>query len=78
MKVSALAELSIFPVGKGESVSEYVAQAVRVIQESGVPFSLGPMGTCFEAEIEEVFEISLRCMKAVKRDCPRVYMVLKI
>jgi uncharacterized protein (TIGR00106 family) len=76
--MSALAELSIFPLDKGESVSAYVAEAVRVIKNSGLEYQLGPMGTCIEGEWDDVINVARECMDAMKNDCGRVYMVLKV
>ncbi len=76
--MSAIAELSIFPLDKGESVSSYVAQAVAVIQSSGLDYQIGPMGTCFEGDWDEVIRVARDSMDAMKNDCGRVYMVLKV
>jgi uncharacterized protein (TIGR00106 family) len=76
--MSALAELTIFPLDKGESVSSYVAEAVKIVQSSGLEYEIGPMGTCFEGEWDMVIRVAKDCMDAMKNDCGRVYMVLKV
>ena len=76
--MSALAELSIFPLDKGESVSPFVARALRIIEASGIDYRLGPMGTCIEGEWDDVIRIARECMDALMADCSRVYMVLKV
>lgn len=76
--MSAIAELSLFPVDKGDSVSQYVARAVTIIRESGLPSVTGPMGTSFEGDIDSVMEVARRCLKDLSRDSSRVYMVLKV
>ena len=76
--MSAIIDFSIFPIGKGESVSDYVSKAVKIIKESGLAFKLGPMGTAVEGEWEEVMGVVDRCFKAMKQDCPRVYMTIKV
>ncbi|HAL85718.1 MAG TPA: hypothetical protein DCM31_01805, partial [Deferribacteraceae bacterium] len=40
--MSAMAFVSITPLGEGESVSEYVARAVKVIKNSGLEWRLTP------------------------------------
>jgi uncharacterized protein (TIGR00106 family) len=75
--MSVIVDLSIFPIGKGESVSGHVSRAVKIIKESGLPFKLGPMGTAIEGEWEEVMGVVNRCFEALRGDCPRVYMTLK-
>ena len=76
--MSAIAELSLFPVDKGESVSSHVARAVRIIRKSGLPPTTGPMGTSFEGDIDSVMNLARSCLEELSRDSSRVYMVLKV
>ncbi|WP_027369065.1 MTH1187 family thiamine-binding protein [Desulfocurvibacter africanus] len=76
--MSVIVDLSLFPVGKGESVAEYVARAVKIIRDSGLPHRLGPMGTAIEGEYDEIMAVVGRCFKALQADCDRVYMTLKV
>ena len=72
--MSLLINFSIFPLDKGESVSQYVARAVKIIKDSGLPYKLGPMGTSIEGEWEEVMDVVTRCFEELQQDCSRVYM----
>jgi len=76
--MSVLAELSIFPLGQGLSLSPYVARAVEVIKGSGLNYTLGAMGTSFEGDWETVMSVVDRCYQELSRDCDRIYLVLKI
>jgi uncharacterized protein (TIGR00106 family) len=76
--MSVIIDFSIFPIGKGESVSDDVSKAVRIIKESGLPYKLGPMGTAIEGEWEEVVGVVNRCFEALRRDCQRIYMTIKV
>lgn len=76
--MSVIVDLSLFPIGKGEGVADYVARAVRIIRDSGLPHRLGPMGTAIEGEYDEVMAVVGRCYKALEADCDRVYMTLKV
>jgi uncharacterized protein (TIGR00106 family) len=71
-------ELSIFPLDKGSSVSTYVAKSVKVIKNSEIPFVVNPMGTCIEGEYHEVMTIVGKCFDAMKEDCDRIYMTMKV
>ena len=73
--MSVIVNISLFPVDKGESLSEYVAHALRVIRESGLPFIEGPMGTSVEGEWDEVNRVVSGCFHAVEAVSSRVYMV---
>jgi len=75
--MSVIVEFSIFPLDKGASVSTYVAGAVRTIRESGLPHTLGPMGTCIEGEWNDVIDVVGRCFEQLRKDSDRVYMTIK-
>ena len=76
--MSVLIDFSIFPVDKGESVSAYVARALKIIRESGLPHKLGPMGTSIEGEWGEVMGVVGHCLEDLRKDCDRVYVALKV
>ena len=69
--MSTLAELSIFPLDKGISVSTYVAKMLKIIQNSGLEYELGPMGTCIEGEWEEIMENG-KFEDEIIKICPKV------
>ena len=73
-----VAEFSMTPIGKGESVSEYVARAVGVVEKSGLDYRLGPMGTCVEGEWDRVFGVIKKAWEAVSADCNRVSISIKV
>jgi len=45
----ALLDFSMSPLAKGESVSAYVARSLDIVDKSGLPYQLTPMGTIIEA-----------------------------
>jgi len=52
-------EIKVFPLGTDStSVSGYVAGAMRVVMESGLPYELTPMGTVVEGETDELLELA--------------------
>ena len=76
--MSVIVELSIFPVGtSGASLSPYVARVLRVLQASGLPFELNPMGTCIEGDWEPVWAAVSACMRELQKDSERVYLTVK-
>ena len=70
---------SISPSGTGEDggVSEAVAEAVRVVRESGLPCETNAMFTNIEGEWEEVMGVVKRAVDVVAARSPRVGLVLK-
>ena len=75
--MSLLIDFSIFPVDKGESVSAHVSKAVRRIQQSGLSYKVGPMGTAIEGEWGEVMALVKECMEEMAKDSRRVYFTIK-
>ncbi|MET7572994.1 MTH1187 family thiamine-binding protein [Streptomyces sp. NPDC005492] len=69
---------SVTPLGVGEDVGEYVADAVRVVRESGLPNRTDAMFTSIEGESwDEVMDVVKRAVAAVEARAPRVSVVLK-
>jgi len=74
----ALLEFSISPLGVGESVSQYVAKAVDVVDKSGLNYKLHAMGTEVEGDLEQLLAVLKQAIDAVAADCDRVSVVAKI
>ncbi|MEV8560694.1 MTH1187 family thiamine-binding protein [Streptomyces sp. NPDC051917] len=69
---------SVTPLGVGEDVGEYVADAVRVVRESGLPNRTDAMFTSIEGESwDEVMDVVKRAVAAVEQRAPRVSLILK-
>lgn len=74
--MSTLINFSIFPLDKGESVSMYVARALKIVRDSGLAYKLNSMGTTIEGEWDEVMDVVSRCFEEIKKNCDRVYMTV--
>ncbi|RZU77568.1 uncharacterized protein (TIGR00106 family) [Micromonospora kangleipakensis] len=72
-----LIAFSITPLGVGESVGDLVADAVRVVRESGLPNRTDAMFTTMEGEWDEVMAVVKRAVDTVAAQAPRVSLVLK-
>lgn len=73
-----LLEFSVVPVGKGESVSQYVAECLKIVVSSGLPYKINPMGTVLEGDYDEVMGVVRACHKRVMELCPRVITTIRI
>ncbi|GAB4140468.1 MAG: MTH1187 family thiamine-binding protein [Planctomycetaceae bacterium] len=73
-----LLEFSMTPLGKGESVSPYVARSLKIIEASGLDYRLHAMGTVIEGEWDEVFDVVRKCYEAMAADCDRVTCSIKV
>src|ERR1700760_2632546 len=72
-----LVAFSVTPLGVGDSVAEYVADAVRVVRDSGLPNRTDAMFTTIEGEWDEVMAVVKAATEAVSAVAPRTSLVLK-
>ncbi len=77
--MSVLLEFSIFPTDKGESVSAFVSQVVKMIDQSGVSYRLTAMGTIIETNtMPEALAIVQKAYDVLDaQGCKRIYSSLK-
>lgn len=73
-----LAEFSVVPIGKGESVSQYVAECLRIVDSSGLAYRINPMGTVVEGDYDAVMSVIRACHMRVMELCPRVITSIKV
>jgi uncharacterized protein YqgV (UPF0045/DUF77 family) len=72
-----LIAFSVAPSGIGDSVTAAVADAVRVVRESGLPNHTDAMFTTIEGSWDECMDVVRRATEAVGRHGTRVSLVLK-
>lgn len=73
-----LAEFSVVPIGSGESVSQYVAECMKIVEASGMDYRINPMGTVLEGDYDAVMAVVKKCHHRVMELCPRVITTIKI
>ncbi len=80
-RFTIIAEISIFPVGEGTSLSPYVKRAFEAIRSvDGLRLQLTPMCTILEAtDLEQILEAFRRAHRAVREaGAKRIVAHLKI
>ena len=73
-----LLDFSVTPLGKGESVSSYVARCLEIVAASGLDYRLHAMGTPLEGDLDQVLDVVRRCFQALEADCDRISCSIKI
>ena len=73
-----IAAFSLTPLGVGDSVGELVAEAVKVVRDSGLPSETNAMFTNVEGEWDEVMALIKACVTKVSERAPRVSVVIKL
>lgn len=66
-----LAEFSIYPTDETH-MSRDVARVVEKLEEAGIDYRLGPMGTSVEGDIDQVLAAVKACHQAVSEGHRRV------
>ena len=73
-----VAEFSIIPIGRGESLSASVAEAFRIIEASGMAYEQHAMGTNLEGDWDDVMSVIKACRDRLLECSNRVSLAIKI
>ncbi len=73
-----LASVSIFPIGKGVSIGPYVAEAVDIVDKSGLDYRLTAMGTVIEGDWDAVLAVVKKMRDRMLKRSERVYLTISI
>jgi uncharacterized protein (TIGR00106 family) len=77
MKV--IVDFCLVPIGVGVSVSEYIAECEKILNEAGLEIQLHANGTNIEGEWNEVFAAIKRCHEHVhEMGVPRISTTIKL
>ncbi|CAM3364248.1 thiamine-binding protein [Stackebrandtia soli] len=77
--MTAMVAFSVTPLGLDEHVGRVVAEAVRVVRESGLANHTDAMYTIVEGDsLTEVMAVVERAIAAVAEHAPRVSAVVKV
>ena len=74
-----LAELEIVPIGtQSASLSSLLAQVAKLIDQSGLDYRVGPMGTTVEGEWDRIMQLAKQCHQAMMGSSDRVMTTIRI
>lgn len=73
-----LAEFSIIPLGRGESMGEEISKVVKLVEKSGLPYKANPMGTIVEGKWDEVMALIRQCHAEVMKTAPRAVTTISL
>ena len=71
-------EFNMFPLDKGESLSQYVARGLDIIDASGLAYRCRAMGALLEGEFDQVMDVVAKCFQAMAADCHRIECSIKL
>ncbi len=73
-----LAELDITPLGRGTHLSKDLAEFLKIIDESGIRYTLTPFGTCLEGDWDEVMAVIKHCHEEARSFSNHVLTTIRI
>ncbi len=73
-----LAVFSIVPIGAGSSIGDQLAEVLKIVDASGLPYKINPMGTVVEGEWDDVMGLVKKCHKAVMKTGVRAMTTISI
>ena len=69
---------SIVPIGSGSSIGDRLAEVLRIVDESGLPYKVNPMGTVVEGEWDELFRLVKKCQETLMKKEERVLTTITV
>lgn len=73
-----MAEFSMVPLDKGESLSAHIARVVELVDESGLDYRFTPMATIVEGELDDVLKLIRACHLRMREFSTRVLTTVKL
>lgn len=73
-----IAEFSIVPLDKGPHLGKEVASILDIVDRSGLPYELTPMGTIVEGSWDEIIGLIRRCHEKEREGSGRVLTTIHI
>ncbi len=67
-----LIEFNVVPIGSGDSIGDSLAEVLKIVDSSGIPYKINPMGTVVEGEWDELFELIKKCHMTMLKNEERV------
>ncbi len=74
----AIAEFTVVPMDKGESLSEYIAPVMDLVDKSGLDYRFTPMATIVEGDYDAIMELVGKCHKKMREVSKRVITTVKV
>ena len=73
-----LVEFSVLPVGSGSSLGGRLAKVLEIVDSSGLPYKVNPMGTVVEGNWNDITKLIKKCHSTVMKTEERVITTISI
>lgn len=71
-------ELTIIPLGRGRSISDDIADLVKIIEASGLEYRMTAFGTLIEGPWDQLMDVARRCHFETRKNAERVLTMLRL
>lgn len=69
---------SIVPIGAGTSIGDQLAEVLKIVDASGLPYKVNPMGTVVEGEWDDLMKLVKKCHRTVMKTGERAMTNISI
>ncbi len=73
-----LLELSVIPLGRGNSLGADIADIEKIIDSSGLDYRLTATGTILEGSWDQVMGVAGKCHSEMRKKTERVITLMKL
>ncbi|MDA3863446.1 MAG: MTH1187 family thiamine-binding protein [Deltaproteobacteria bacterium] len=77
-KQKMIFDFSLYPLDKGDSLSKFVSNSMKIIEESGLPYKFGAMSTSIEGTWNECMQVIETCHQKMQEQSERIVLNLKV
>jgi len=73
-----LVDVAVIPLGGDTHLSDEIAEILKLVDASGLPYQLTPSGTCIEGGWDEVMPLLRRCHERALQSSSHVITIVRI
>jgi uncharacterized protein (TIGR00106 family) len=73
-----LVSFSVIPISRSISLGDKVAEVLKIVDSSGLPYKINPMGTVVEGEWDDIMKLIKKCHAATMKSCERTITTISI
>jgi uncharacterized protein (TIGR00106 family) len=73
-----IVSFSVIPMGSSPSVGDKIAEILKIVDSSGLPYKINPMGTVVEGEWDDIMKLIKKCHKTTMKSVERTITTISI
>ena len=73
-----IVSFSVIPMGSSTSVGDKIAEILKIVDSSGLPYKINPMGTVVEGEWDDIMRLIKKCHKTTMKSVERTITTISI